>query len=53
MMVIESWGWLIEWSPAFMGSGMLAGINVSVSYYMGSMLAWCVFSNHGLRGFEN
>lgn len=40
MLVIESWGWLIEWSPAFMGSGMLAGINVSVSYYMGSILAW-------------
>ncbi|KAK2772821.1 hypothetical protein FQN52_006918 [Onygenales sp. PD_12] len=37
---MESWGWFIEWTPAFIGSGMLVGINVALSYTMGSVLAW-------------
>jgi uncharacterized oligopeptide transporter (OPT) family protein len=37
---LESWGWLIEWTPAFIGSGMLVGMNVAVSYFAGTLLAW-------------
>ncbi|KAI9686320.1 MAG: hypothetical protein M1820_010644 [Bogoriella megaspora] len=37
---LESWGWFIEWSPAFIGTGMLVGLNVSISYLAGSILAW-------------
>lgn len=27
----ENWGWMIEWTPAFIGSGMLIGLNVAWS----------------------
>ncbi|THC91025.1 hypothetical protein EYZ11_009507 [Aspergillus tanneri] len=37
---IESWGWFIEWTPAFIGSGMLVNVNVSLSYLTGAVLAW-------------
>jgi uncharacterized oligopeptide transporter (OPT) family protein len=37
---VENWGWLIEFTPAFIGSGMLVGLNVSISFFMGSVLAW-------------
>ena len=37
---VESWGWFLEWTPAFIGSGMLVGLNVAISYMMGSFLAW-------------
>ncbi len=37
---LESWGWFIEWTPAFLGSGMLVGMNVAVSFVGGSILAW-------------
>ncbi len=39
-MSIESWGWFVEWSPAFIGSGMLVGLNVAMSYFIGSVLVW-------------
>ncbi|KAI2640328.1 OPT superfamily oligopeptide transporter [Hypomontagnella submonticulosa] len=39
-LALESWGWFIEWSPAFVGSGMLVGMNVSLSFVGGSFLAW-------------
>lgn len=26
---IENWGWIIEWTPAFLGSGMLVGLNTA------------------------
>ncbi|OCK81683.1 oligopeptide transporter [Lepidopterella palustris CBS 459.81] len=41
-MAVENWGWYIEWTPAFIGSGMLVGLNVSISFFMGSVLAWGV-----------
>lgn len=41
-LALESWGWFIEWSPAFVGSGMLVGMNVSLSFVGGSFLAWYV-----------
>ncbi|KAI9037530.1 OPT superfamily oligopeptide transporter [Aspergillus affinis] len=37
---IESWGWFVEWTPAFIGSGMLVNLNVAVSFLAGSGLAW-------------
>lgn len=37
---IESWGWFIEWTPAFIGSGLLVGLNVGISYFVGSFVAW-------------
>lgn len=37
---IENWGWMIEWTPAFIGSGMLVGINTGVSMFLGSFFAW-------------
>jgi uncharacterized oligopeptide transporter (OPT) family protein len=37
---LESWGWYIEWTPAFIGSGMLVSVNVAVSFLAGSVLAW-------------
>jgi hypothetical protein len=37
---IENWGWFIEWTPAFIGSGMLIGLNSAISLFAGSVLAW-------------
>ncbi|KAL5326356.1 hypothetical protein ACEPPN_004040 [Leptodophora sp. 'Broadleaf-Isolate-01'] len=37
---IENWGWYIEWTPAFIGSGMLIGLNSAISMFAGSVLAW-------------
>lgn len=36
----ESWGWVLEWTPAFIGAGMLVGPNPAVSFYAGSVMAW-------------
>ena len=36
----ESWGWIIELTPAFFGAGMLSGLNASWSFMTGSILAW-------------
>ncbi|KAH7882089.1 OPT oligopeptide transporter protein-domain-containing protein [Phlebopus sp. FC_14] len=38
----ESWGWVWEWTPAFIGAGMLTGINSSYSFLGGSFLAWAI-----------
>ena len=37
---VENWGWLVEWTPAFIGSGMLVGLNASISFFAGSVIAW-------------
>ncbi|KAK3693329.1 OPT superfamily oligopeptide transporter [Podospora appendiculata] len=39
-MNIESWGWYFEWTPAFIGSGILIGLNPAISMFAGSVLAW-------------
>ncbi|KAF2150022.1 oligopeptide transporter [Myriangium duriaei CBS 260.36] len=39
---VENWGWFLEFTPAFIGSGMLVGLNTSISFFMGSFLAWGV-----------
>ncbi|KAI9675061.1 MAG: hypothetical protein M1817_001467 [Caeruleum heppii] len=37
---VENWGWYLEFTPAFIGSGMLVGLNVAFSFFGGSVLAW-------------
>ena len=37
---IESWGWYFEWTPAFIGSGILIGLNPAISMFVGSLMAW-------------
>lgn len=39
---IENWGWMIEWTPAFIGVGMLVGLNTALSFFGGSVLAWAI-----------
>ncbi|KXJ88931.1 OPT oligopeptide transporter protein-domain-containing protein [Microdochium bolleyi] len=41
-MHIESWGWFFEVTPAFIGSGMLIGMNSALSLFGGAFLAWGV-----------
>ncbi|KAI1410623.1 oligopeptide transporter [Hypoxylon sp. FL1857] len=41
-MNIESWGWWFEWTPAFIGSGILIGMNSALSMFGGAVLAWAV-----------
>ncbi|QIW98680.1 hypothetical protein AMS68_004198 [Peltaster fructicola] len=41
-MQIENWTWLIEFTPAFIGSGMLVGLNTGISFFAGSFLAWAI-----------
>jgi len=28
----ESWGWVFEYTPAFVGAGILSGLNASLSF---------------------
>jgi hypothetical protein len=37
---VENWGWFVQFTPAFIGAGMLVGLNVSISFFGGSVLAW-------------
>lgn len=39
-MNIESWGWYFEWTPAFIGSGILIGLNPAISMFAGAVMAW-------------
>ncbi|CAK4033799.1 OPT superfamily oligopeptide transporter [Lecanosticta acicola] len=39
---LESWGWYFEWTPAFIGTGMLVGLPTACSFFAGSLLAWGV-----------
>ncbi|CBQ73157.1 conserved hypothetical protein [Sporisorium reilianum SRZ2] len=41
-LVVDNWGWLIEWTPAFLGAGMLSGMNASYSFLGGSFLMWAI-----------
>lgn len=36
----ESWGWFMEYTPAFIGAGVLSGMNASLSFFGGTVLAW-------------
>ncbi|KAF3909969.1 hypothetical protein ABW20_dc0107357 [Dactylellina cionopaga] len=35
-----SWGWFIEFTPAFIGSGLLVGLNSAFSLFFGGVFAW-------------
>jgi OPT family oligopeptide transporter len=37
---LENFGWVIEFTPAFFGAGILSGLNASWSFFFGSVLAW-------------
>ncbi|KAK6073953.1 oligopeptide transporter [Seiridium cupressi] len=37
---VENWGWSIQWTPAFIGSGMLVGMNTAISMFCGTLFAW-------------
>ncbi|KAF5516741.1 putative oligopeptide transporter [Colletotrichum siamense] len=39
-MNIENWGWYIQITPAFFGSGMLVGLNAAWSWWGGTFFAW-------------
>ncbi|GKT89226.1 OPT oligopeptide transporter [Colletotrichum tofieldiae] len=39
-MNINNWGWYIQLTPAFFGSGMLVGINAALSWWLGTFVAW-------------
>ncbi|KAK4555422.1 hypothetical protein LTR86_007719 [Recurvomyces mirabilis] len=39
-LAVENWGWYIEWTPAFIGIGVLVGLNTAISFFAGSVLAW-------------
>lgn len=36
----SNWGWLLQFTPAFFGAGILSGINASYSFFGGAVLAW-------------
>ncbi|EIM85193.1 OPT oligopeptide transporter [Stereum hirsutum FP-91666 SS1] len=38
----ENFSWVIEWTPAFLGVGLLVGFNNSASFLGGSVLSWMV-----------
>ncbi|KAG1733721.1 hypothetical protein EDB19DRAFT_1830851 [Suillus lakei] len=44
----ESWGWIWEWTPAFIGVGMLTGINASYSFLGG---AFGTVANPSIPGY--
>ncbi|EPS39592.1 hypothetical protein H072_6670 [Dactylellina haptotyla CBS 200.50] len=37
-----SWGWFIEFTPAFIGSGLLVGLNSAFSLFFGGVFAWAI-----------
>ncbi|KAK2601787.1 hypothetical protein QQS21_004671 [Conoideocrella luteorostrata] len=37
---IENWGWYIQFTPAFFGSGILVGPNAALSWWGGTVVAW-------------
>ncbi|PSK46092.1 hypothetical protein B9Z65_5060 [Elsinoe australis] len=36
----ENWLWIIEFTPAFIGAGILVGLNTAFSFFFGSVIAW-------------
>ncbi|KAL9106236.1 MAG: hypothetical protein Q9227_008704 [Pyrenula ochraceoflavens] len=44
MIYVENWNFIWEWTPAFIGAGMLTGINPSYSFFSGAILAWAIIA---------
>ncbi|KAK2686641.1 hypothetical protein QWA68_015256 [Fusarium oxysporum] len=40
LLSIDNWGWYIQLSPAFFGTGILVGPNPAFSWFFGSVVAW-------------
>lgn len=38
----HNWGWYIQLTPAFFGSGILVGLNAAVSWWGGTVFAWAL-----------
>lgn len=38
----DNWGWYIQLTPAFFGSGMLVGLNAALSWFGGTVFAWAL-----------
>ncbi|KAF5330038.1 hypothetical protein D9611_010470 [Ephemerocybe angulata] len=41
---LENYNWVLEFTPAFFGAGMLSGLNASWSFLGGSVLAWGIIA---------
>ncbi|EMC91390.1 hypothetical protein BAUCODRAFT_80544 [Baudoinia panamericana UAMH 10762] len=37
---VENWSWIVEFTPAFIGVGFIAGVNASYSFFGGAIVAW-------------
>ncbi|UNI22959.1 hypothetical protein JDV02_008802 [Purpureocillium takamizusanense] len=37
---IDNWGWYIQLTPAFFGSGILVGLNAAISWWGGTLVAY-------------
>lgn len=35
VLAADNWGFFLEWTPAFIGAGILSGVNASLSLYFG------------------
>ncbi|TCD62765.1 hypothetical protein EIP91_006437 [Steccherinum ochraceum] len=49
IIALDNYGWWIEFTPAFLGAGLLSGINASWSFLGGSVLAWGIISPSLIR----
>lgn len=44
IIAVENYGWLLEFTPAFFGAGMLSGLNASWSFLAGAIVAWGIIA---------
>jgi uncharacterized oligopeptide transporter (OPT) family protein len=40
--LIANWNWVIQWTPAFIGTGMLYGMNTAVSFFAGNVICYAI-----------
>ncbi|KAK0528484.1 hypothetical protein OC835_004645 [Tilletia horrida] len=43
-LVVDNFNWYFQTTPAFFGAGMLAGLNASLSFLLGSVLLWGIIA---------
>ena len=41
---VENWNFILEFTPAFTGVGMLVGLNAAYSFFGGTILAWGIIA---------
>jgi len=44
IIALENYGWILEFTPAFFGAGMLSGLNASWSFLGGAVVAWGIIA---------